>query len=86
MAKDLWEPCPRCGSKSVEARGRFFWFMLGGGCVSFGLILIFIPFIGIPLIAFGIVSIATGFIAKGVFECKDCRNVWRSSKLNSEKM
>jgi len=51
---DKWEPCPRCGSNRVRHMGMAFFILMGLGSLSFGIILLLIPFIGVPLMVIGI--------------------------------
>lgn len=79
--KEAWEPCPRCGSARVrpDSLGTLF-LMLGIPLLVLGLILVFIPFIGLPLILGGVFFAAYGLYKKhqnkNLLRCLDCQNAW----------
>lgn len=83
--KDKWEPCPRCGSNRVRADeiGTFL-IIIGVMLLIVGLALIFIPFIGLPLLLSGIVFTVYGLIKKhknkNLLRCADCHNTWEYRK------
>lgn len=76
-----WEPCPRCGSNRTrpDSLGTLF-LMLGIPLTILGLILVFIPFIGVPLILGGVVFTVYGLYKKhqnkNLLRCLDCQNAW----------
>lgn len=74
---DKWEPCPRCGSNRVKATGILYFILFGLGMLSFGLILLFIPFIGIPMMVIGAGLLVAAPFSKGILECEDCKKSWR---------
>lgn len=78
---NIWEPCPRCGSNRTrpDSLGTLF-LMLGIPLLVLGLILVFIPFIGLPLILGGVFFAAYGLYKKHqnkkLLRCLDCKNAW----------
>ncbi|MDD4780345.1 MAG: hypothetical protein PHT02_07055 [Tissierellia bacterium] len=85
---DLWQPCPRCGSKKVTSMGRGFFFLLGLILTSISIWLLIIPPVGIVGIIAGVVFMAISPFMKGILQCKDCKKSWKykegiESELNS---
>lgn len=75
--KDNWEPCPRCGSKKVQTRGKAYWIMLpfvSGGC------LIWFGFLFWPLFIVAIVLIIAspfGALLPKINQCRECKYTWK---------
>ena len=75
--KDKWEPCPRCGSNKVKARGGCFFALLGICLASIGIWLLIIPPIGIGCIVIGILLVVISPFTKGNLQCEECDNAWK---------
>ena len=74
--KELWEPCPRCGSKHVHSNGTadlsVMWLMMFLG-------LCFTPvcfLIGVPLLFGGPLVWLYWKITEGGCACQDCKHTW----------
>ena len=67
--------CPSCNSLRVVSR-RKKYLALGFLSASTGLFLIGIPFIGIPLILFGVGAFFVAFVLSG-HACLDCQYEWK---------
>ena len=79
-----WEPCPQCGSSKVRSMGMAFWLLMGLCVISFGLIItLFIPFIGIPMMGFGVLFMLISPFTKGTLQCQDCKKAWKPAKIIS---
>lgn len=74
---DKWEPCPRCGSNRVKKMGVLFFILMGFGTMSFGIILLLIPFIGIPLLCAGAAFLLLSPFSKNILQCEDCKKSWK---------
>lgn len=72
-----WEPCPRCGSKRVKSMGILSFILLGLGLSGIGILLLFIPIVGIPMIVAGLALLAVSPFTKGMLQCEDCKKSWR---------
>lgn len=75
-----WEPCPRCGSNRVQQRGALYAVLLGIGSLGCGIWLLIIPFIGIPLMLFGLVMLAISPAQHRMVQCQDCNNAWKPAR------
>lgn len=85
MRKDGWEPCPRCGSKRVEQRGKLFFFFLplvSGGCLVW-LGLLFFPFLIIAALL--VLCSPLAFLMPKMNQCKDCKYSWAVKKEKAMK-
>ncbi|MGC3791997.1 hypothetical protein [Priestia aryabhattai] len=75
-----WESCPRCESKKVVIRGKFYFFFIILAVIAAlnFLALLFIPlfFLSIPLL---FLSPLAFFLPK-IKQCLDCKNTWRFNK------
>lgn len=75
--REKWQPCPRCGSHKVEKSSPLSYILGGIALAGCGIWLLIIPFIGVPLIIIGLLSLILsplGFI--NTLSCKDCKKVW----------
>ncbi|KZR60402.1 hypothetical protein [Pseudobacillus badius] len=88
MAKQQWEPCPRCGGKKVQPRsGCMYSFALlaGSGCmlwIGIFLAAFFLPLgiiVGIGAGIGVIFSFVVLFAPRHLF-CLDCNNTWKNEK------
>ncbi len=77
MEKKNWEPCPRCGSNRVQARGTAFLVILGFCLIGISIWLLIIPPVGIAGMLFGILLIIVAPLAKGNLQCQDCNFNWK---------
>ncbi|WP_031517607.1 hypothetical protein [Desulfofalx alkaliphila] len=75
---EMWEPCPRCGSKKVNAQGGCFFFLLGFALlgVSIWLILL-VPPVGVAGILLGIGFMFASPFLKNMLQCQDCKKAWK---------
>lgn len=81
MKKDVWEPCPRCESKSVKVMSKAFFFIIGlvsSGCFVWFLLLI--PPIGIIGVLIGLVLMIGSPFMKPMLQCNDCKKTWTYKK------
>ena len=67
--------CPNCNSYKTQSQ-RQMYLIMGIMCLSFGLLLILIPFIGLPLLVIGVASLIAGLIPglKNQYLCQTCKN------------
>ncbi len=80
-----WEPCPRCGSKSVESRGGCFFALIGFVCIGIFIWLLFlIPPVGVFGIAVGILFILISPFMKNILQCSDCKKSWKYPEKNNK--
>ena len=77
-----WEPCPRCGSKSVKSTGGVFFFILGFCLMGISIWLLIIPPVGIAGIVIGIALMILSPFMKGMLQCKECHKSWKYKALN----
>ena len=79
--KEIWEPCPRCGSNRVQSRGGCFMAITGLGLMSIGLWILIVPILGWiagPLLMIiGLVILVTSPGSKNQLQCQDCHNAWK---------
>lgn len=75
--KEMWEPCPRCGSNRVESRGIAFFVITGIALIGISIWLLIIPPVGIAGIIAGIVFLLAAPFSRGILQCKDCNKSWR---------
>lgn len=79
--KETWEPCPRCGSKRVQARGGCFMVILGLGVMSLGIWLLLVPILGViagPItMLVGLLLLITSPFARNQLQCQDCHKTWK---------
>ena len=75
--KEIWEPCPRCGSHKVESRGGCFFFLLGFGLAGVSIWLLFIPPVGIIGIILGVALMGVSPFTKNFLQCQDCKKSWK---------
>ncbi len=61
--------CSNCGGKVVSRRAKYF--MLGFLGLGTGILLLWIPILGIPAILFGGGNMLVGLLLKG-YECVNC--------------
>lgn len=73
--------CPKCGSENIKyVGGKGVVFLMGIGSLSFGLLFMLIPFIGIPLAVIGLVLMVVTPFVKKVAKCEACGNVIKIPK------
>lgn len=77
MEKKNWEPCPRCGSNRVQARGTAFLMIVGFCLIGISIWLLIIPPVGIAGILLGILFIIAAPLSKGTVQCQDCNYSWK---------
>ena len=77
MSQNNWEPCPRCGSNRVQARGTAFLMIVGFCLIGISIWLLIIPPVGIAGILFGIFMIISAPLSKGNLQCQDCNFNWK---------
>ena len=79
--KEVWEPCPRCGSKRVQSRGGCFIALMGLMFMSIGLWILIIPILGWfggPLMMLiGLLFFIASPLAKNQLQCQDCHKTWK---------
>ncbi|MDR9755819.1 MAG: hypothetical protein RJR35_03600 [Thermoanaerobacterales bacterium] len=75
--KEVWEPCPRCGSNRVQPRGGVFFFILGFCLMGISIWLLIIPPIGIAGIVIGLIFMLIAPFAKNQLQCQDCHKAWK---------
>jgi len=75
-----WENCPRCGSNSVEVKGKLFFFLIlfGTGSVLFWFGLLFSPLMVISISL--VIASPISFFFPPVHQCNDCKKSWTPKK------
>jgi len=70
--------CPNCHMfKTQSQRQRNL--LMGIMCISFGLLLIWLPFLGWPLLLIGIASFIVGLTTpKNLYHCNICKNNFKA--------
>lgn len=78
--KEVWEPCPRCGSHRVKVTGMGFMILAGLMCMSIGLWMLIIPVIGFfagpAAMIIGLLLLIASPFARKQLQCKDCVKTW----------
>lgn len=76
--KEIWEPCPRCNSNRVEARGGCFFFLLGLGLasISIWITFLFLP-AGIVGVVLGLLLMLSSPLMRKMLQCQDCKKAWK---------
>lgn len=84
--KPAIEPCPRCGSRNVEARNPRSELTSAVGTIVIGALLtvVFPPLLYL-LIPAGLYLIATSVLTKPGFACLDCRHKWPATEAPAPK-
>jgi len=80
---EKWEPCPRCGSKSVKSTGAAFFLILGFCLIGISIWLLIIPPVGITGILTGIVLMILSPFMRGMLQCKECHKSWKYPAVKS---
>jgi hypothetical protein len=79
--KEIWEPCPRCGSNRVVSRGGCFIALMGLMFMSIGLWILIIPILGWfggPfMMLIGLLFFIASPLAKNQLQCQDCHKTWK---------
>lgn len=82
--KDTWGPCPRCGSNRVKSMGMLYFALFGLGLSGIGILLLFIPIVGIPMMVLGVALLVVSPFTKGMLQCEDCHKSWRFKNYQSQ--
>jgi len=78
--KEIWEPCPRCGSGAVEKHGTGYFLLLGFVSLCFSCTCIAIPPIAAICFVIGVFAILLSPFAHKKFHCKTCQYSWKYGK------